>query len=302
MMKYIPNILPYSGAKIDLLDNIIPVIPKTQDMILCDVFGGSGAVAVNFGHWFPGCKVHYNEFDPMVYETIKAMRDTEPDQQIEFFETTIKQNRLNDTNEGAYYFYRDHVANPLLLEGKGHLHNVVLTRHAFSSTPRWGGKGNFNNPFGHRTWTFTQFWRFMVRRSWEIYQNVEMSNMSFEEFVDRVLEIYAPDNRRIVFYFDPPYLITAANYNNGWNEDMERLLLGTIDHLVEKGHDFILSNVVEHRGQTNHLLKEWLKSYNVKYIDKNYNLSRESKCESASKEVLITSLDLPKAATLEDFL
>ena len=65
-----------------------------------------------------------------------------------------------------------------------------------------------------------------------------------------------------LFYFDPPYFITSAAYNdgkrgmNGWNGDSEVELLSILTKIHQLGYKFILSNVINHRGKTNHLLLE----------------------------------------------
>ena len=59
-------------------------------------------------------------------------------------------------------------------------------------------------------------------------------------------------------YVDPPYLITVANYNEngGWNELYERDLLELLDKIHKQGVRFALSNVLEHKGKSNNILKD----------------------------------------------
>ena len=99
---------------------------------------------------------------------------------------------------------------------------------------------------------------------------------------------------RSFVYIDPPYLITLATYNeqNGWTENHERNLLKFIDRLDNFGIKFALSNVIESKGVSNEILKDWL-SRNNKYklidIESNYtNSSYQIKDKTLrSKEVLI---------------
>jgi len=72
--------------------------------------------------------------------------------------------------------------------------------------------------------------------------------------------------------------------------------LGTHQHLKdlsEKGIKFALSNVIEHKGQTNNVLLEWVLSnkFNIIYIDKNYSNSNYQSTAKNNKtcEVLITN-------------
>lgn len=92
---------------------------------------------------------------------------------------------------------------------------------------------------------------------------------------------------------DPPYLVTTATYNekNGWTEDMERLLYSELDKLNSKGCKFALSNVIEHKGRSNNILKEWMKKYNVHYLNYNYNnCNYQSKnTDKPTIEILVTN-------------
>lgn len=57
-----------------------------------------------------------------------------------------------------------------------------------------------------------------------------------------------------LFYFDPPYFITKAAYNDGkrglagWGINEENCLFSILEHLHKKGFKFIMSNVKEHKG------------------------------------------------------
>jgi site-specific DNA-adenine methylase len=95
-------------------------------------------------------------------------------------------------------------------------------------------------------------------------------------------------------YADPPYLITCASYNEqgGWTEDDERKLLALLDELNERGIHFALSNVLEAKGKTNDILKEWIQSRpNYKLIDLNYTYNNSSyhrqNKEKSTREILV---------------
>ena len=65
-----------------------------------------------------------------------------------------------------------------------------------------------------------------------------------------------------------------------------------LDNLNEKGYKFGLSNVLEHKGKSDDILKEWSKKYNVHYIDRtyancNYQTKRKADENSGSIEVFI---------------
>src|SRR5690606_9653565 len=92
----------------------------------------------------------------------------------------------------------------------------------------------------------------------------------FEELISEV-------DKNTIVYCDPPYLITLGSYNdgkrgfNGWNETDEKRLLNFLDRVDSLNGKFMLSNVLEHKGQENTILKEWLNKNQNKYFIKHYD-------------------------------
>ena len=75
-----------------------------------------------------------------------------------------------------------------------------------------------------------------------------------------------------VFYFDPPYFITKAEYNDGkrglegWDSDKESEMLNYILNLHKHNYKFMLSNVLTHNGKKHHLLIEWIEEHGFNII------------------------------------
>ena len=76
-----------------------------------------------------------------------------------------------------------------------------------------------------------------------------------------------------IFYFDPPDYLTSAAYNDGkrgmkdWNSESETELLDILTKMDKNGYKFILSNVIEHKERTNHVLKEWIQEHDFLVCD-----------------------------------
>jgi len=130
-------------------------------------------------------------------------------------------------------------------------------------------------------------------------QNITFINKSFEKFN---FDILSNDD---FVYCDPPYLITTGSYNDGkrgfkgWSEKEEIELLNILDKLNKKNIKFALSNVIEHKGKENILLKEWINknNYKIYYLDKNYansNYQLKIRDKKATLEVLIINYTPPK--------
>ena len=117
--------------------------------------------------------------------------------------------------------------------------------------------------------------------------NIDFSSKDFDKVS---IENLGKDD---FIYCDPPYLITTGSYNDGnrgfkdWKEEEEIKLYNYLDKANEKNIKFALSNVMEHKGKENKLLKEWSKKYKVIYLDNDYSNSSYNTKKGKSKEVLI---------------
>ena len=163
----------------------------------------------------------------------------------------------------------------------------VFTLYGFNNQIRFNSKGGYNIPVGKRDFNSIlkdNLNKFINR----IKENdIEFLNEDFRQFDWKSL------NRSDFVYLDPPYLISNATYNeqNGWTEKDELQLLDLLDELNSRGIRFALSNVIEHKGNVNEILKKWSKKYKINYLDYSYKNSNYQKKDKKTKsvEVLITN-------------
>lgn len=79
-------------------------------------------------------------------------------------------------------------------------------------------------------------------------------------------------SKNTLFYFDPPYIITNATYNDGkrgfkgWDIIQEKLLLSFLDKINSNNQKFLLSNVMNHKGKVNELLLNWVQTNNYNIV------------------------------------
>ena len=95
------------------------------------------------------------------------------------------------------------------------------------------------------------------------------------------------DKKHTLFYFDPPYYLSDATYNNNWNEDQEKKLIECLKELTNKGYKWCLSNVIESKGKINqHLINfidnnkdniKWKILSDINYKNSNYQRSTRNK-------------------------
>lgn len=278
---FVQSPLNYTGGKYKLLKQIIPLFPNNIDTFV-DLFGGGCNVGANI----KANTIVYNEFDTNVYNILKGIYESK-ENIIEEIEKTTKQYSLSKTNKEGYLNLRSDWNKS---ENKDWLRLYVLICHAFNNQIRFNSKGEYNMPFGKDRSDFNHKLKekFIKFRELIKSKNFYFYNKSFEKLTqsNKITSDY-------FWYVDPPYLVTTATYNekNGWTEDMERLLYSELDSLNNKGCKFALSNVIEHKGKSNDILKEWMKKYNVHYLNYNYNnCNYQSKnTDKPTIEVLITN-------------
>mgnify|MGYP003292718952 FL=1 len=273
-LEIIKSPLNYTGSKYSILNEITKVLPKHISTFI-DIMGGAFNVGVNV----VAEKVIYNEFLPHTFNIIKTLLNEDSSYVINKVETIINNFKLEKSNKENYILLRNDYNNT-----KDIYKLFVLHMYCFQNQMRFNGKLEFNSPVGNCSYNSTlteRIQKFVPRTI-----NYELFNLSYKD-----LDITHLD-KDSVFYFDPPYFITNATYNDGkrgfvgWNADEETKLLEYITFLHENGFKFILSNVIYHNENTNYILAEWVNThkFNVVNID---NVG----AKNTRDEVIITNYD-----------
>lgn len=266
--------LNYSGSKDNVVDRIFKHLPYHVPVFV-DVMGGAFNIGANV---FAMDKVVYNEFNPFVYSIMEMINNTEPQKLVEQVERVVSDFSLKKKDKENYLKLRTHYNEV----EKTSLNLFILQIYAFQNIIRFNNSFGMNTPVGNNE--YCDSIRDRILEFKPKVENVELLNLSYS---DINIDNYPEDT---VFYFDPPYFITRAEYNDGrrgfigWNAEEESALLDYLNDLNKKGYKFMLSNVLEHNGKKHHMLNDWIKShgYNV------YSIG-ETGIKYPRKEVLITN-------------
>ena len=261
--RLIKSPLNYTGGKYKLLPQILPLFPDNIDTFI-DLFAGGCNVGVNV----QANKIICNDY-------VKPLIDL------------YNEFKNNSVNEIYNYIFKiiekyNNYKNPLDL--------YICICYSFNNQIRFNLNNKFNMPFGKNRSNFNQALQNRLKLFIHKLNNIEFTNISFEE-----LNVYKLNKDDFV-YCDPPYLVTCASYNenNGWNETKERELLNLLDNLHKNNIRFALSNVLENKGKSNDILKEWSKKYNIHHLNNTYgncNYHTKDKGKNNTDEVLITNFD-----------
>ena len=296
--KLIKSPLNYVGGKFKLLPQILPLFPDNINRFI-DLFGGGFNVGINVN----ANKIFYNDTLIQVVKLLKTFKENNNKIIFSSILEIIKEYNLSDStqqtyedygcnsseglgkhNKEAYLKLRDDYNTLDIDDYKKNIIFYTLICYSFSNQIRFNSKSKFNMPYGKRDFNKN------LRVNLEIFLNklheldVVFYNKDFREL--KINNLTSDD----FVYCDPPYLITCASYNErgGWKEKDEKDLLRLLDELHNKNIKFALSNVLESKGNSNEILKDWSQKYNIHNLNVKYgnaNYQRKEKNDSTTKEV-----------------
>lgn len=283
--KYIKSPLNYIGGKFKLLEQILPLFPNKINTFV-DLFSGGANVGINVeaNHHI------FNDMNNRINELFRYFAQHEPDELVKIIKNRIEQYDLSKTNEQAYLqFRKDYNTNPNPLD------LYVLVSYSYNYQFRFNNSMEFNNPFGRNR---SQFSENMEKNLRLFVSKLKTMDAQFTDKLFTELDLTSLSNEDFV-YLDPPYLITTGNYNDGnrgfvnWGKTQELAMYNLMNQLTQQGVRYALSNVTEHKGKSNELLKKFIKDTNVavNYLNFNYNNSSHNTKGTGSIEVLITNYD-----------
>lgn len=286
MNRLIASPMNYIGGKYKLLPQILPLFPDNINTFV-DLFCGGCNVGINVD----AKKTVFNDNLSYLIDLYKQFDSLTKTEILNHIENRIEQFNLSLTNKDGYLKLRK-----LYNSEKNPLDLFVLTAYSFNHQIRFNNSHEFNNPFGKERSCFNEHMKsnlldFLSELN---SKDVSFSSYNFDEY--NFSDLSSND----FVYCDPPYLITTGTYNDGkrgftgWSEKQEKALLQILDNLNSKSVSFALSNVLEHKGKTNILLRDWIKNnkYHVTLLSKNYSNSNYhtiNRDKNATIEALITN-------------
>ena len=277
--KYIKSPLNYVGGKYKLLPQLMKYFPTNINTFV-DLFSGGFNVGINVKSNRTIC----NDINDFIIDLYKELYKDSVEDVLAKINANIKEYGLSKENEGAYKKFRIHYN-----ETKDPIDLYTLTCYSFNYQFRFNNNREYNNPFGRNRSQFSE----NMKNNLILFSNrLKKMNIEFssKEFYKVCIDDLGQDD---FIYCDPPYLITTGSYNDGnrgfkdWKENEELKLYEFLDKANEKNIKFALSNVIEHKGKENMLLKDWSKKYKVIYLENDYSNSSYNTKKGKSKEVLI---------------
>lgn len=271
--------LNYIGSKSKMIGEIKKLLP-TETSQFVDLFGGGFNVGINMRSQ----KIIYNDINWLVKDLVESFKKYDTYDYLMYMQRIIKKFQLEASNRENYNQAREHYNSlPINKRDPRLLYTIIL--YGFQQQIRFNSKYGFNNPVGMR-WFNDLVLEKMVSFSRVIKEgNFEFTNISFEESLENI-------NKDTFVYMDPPYRLTNGSYNDGkrgfggWTKEHEQNLMNYADELNANDIKFMISYVLEHQGEDNTGIKEWLDNRNYKVINLTPIPGRKR------KEVVIFNYDL----------
>ena len=288
---YIKSPLNYIGGKYRLLKQILPLFPTNIDTFV-DLFSGGANIGINVA-----AKRHiFNDMNTRINEMFRFFLTQDEVELVKSIKKRIAEYQLSKTNEAGFLAFRKQYnkdPNPLDL--------YVLVSYSYNYQFRFNNAMQFNNPFGRNR---SQFSNNMEKNLLAFVKQLKTMDVSFIDGFFHELPLSHLSTNDFV-YLDPPYLITTGNYNDGnrgflnWGETQEKQMYALMNELTRQGVRFALSNVIEHKGKSNDMLKAYIDTHNVTvhHLDYHYNNASYNSTNKGSREVLISNYQ-PKTFNL----
>lgn len=273
--------LNYIGSKAKVVPSIKENLPCDCDRMI-DLFGGGFNVGINLNMQH----TVYNDINYIVTELIQSFRVFDTYSYLLYIRKMVRKFGLEKANKDAYLAARNYYnAQPDDKRDPRLLYTIIL--YGYQQQIRFNGTHEFNNPVGMR-WFNDKVLEKMISFSRRIKEG------AFTFVSNNYLDLESQIGISTFVYMDPPYLLTTGSYNDGkrgfkgWNYELEGELLDFADRLSQKGIRFMLSYVIEHKGNVNQRVMQWIQDNNYRIIELGDIIGISG---SRRKEVLIVNYE-----------
>lgn len=285
MNELVKSPFNYIGGKFKLLPQILPLFPEKVNMFY-DIFGGGASLSLNINSEH----IYYNDIVPYVGQVFSELKGKASEEVINAIEVLVDKYELSKSNKEGFELIRNDYNNG----NKNWDMFYTLTCYSFNNQFRFNNKHEYNSSFGWHKSCFSNVTKAKIEKFITRLNDIDIT-FGTKDF--REIDFSDADENDLI-YFDPPYLITCGNYNDGkrgfkgWSKEDDKDLMDLCDSLDRQGTRFAMSNVFENKGNINEELVEWASKYKIHYLNNTYNNSNyqsKDKGKNTTVEVLITN-------------
>lgn len=267
-------VLKWVGGKRQLLNDIIPVIPKNFSTYV-EPFIGGGAVLFEL----QPKKAIINDFNSELINVYTVIRD--------YPEELIKELQFHKDNNTSEHFYavREYDRKPEFFSQMTPVQKaarvIYLNKTCYNGLYRVNSAGQFNSPYGkYKNPNIVNETSIRAMSKYFNENNIVIKNEDFKEALKGL-------RRGAFVYLDPPYMPISSSSSftgyteNGFNEDKQRELKELCDKLDKKGIKFLQSN------SDCEFIRELYSGYRIKTIKAKRAINSKGNSRGEINEVLI---------------
>lgn len=270
--KLVAPVVKWVGGKRQLLDEIIPLLPKRINTY-CEPFLGGGAVLFSI----QPSKAIVNDLNMDLITVYEVIRDN--------VEELIESLKKHENTSEYFYVIRDLDRDKANYQALSKIEKasrlIYLNKTCFNGLFRVNSSGEFNSPFGH--YKNPNIVNEPVLRAVSKYFNT--SNITFygEDFAETLSRV----GKGGFVYLDPPYdpvsdTASFTGYNKGGFDRSEQIRLKhCCDDLTQRGIKFLLSN------SATEFIKELYQEYDITIVKAKRAINADASKRGAIEEVLI---------------
>jgi DNA adenine methylase Dam len=276
---YINTPFNYTGSKFKLLDQIIPKFDKSKNNFI-DLFAGGGSVYTNIVEDYN--KILVND---IISDLINIHKELMLGNNII---DDVKKIVPNKDDKDTFLELRKSYN-----ENKSAVKLWALMLSSTNNMMRFNKKFQYNQTFGKRSYSdATQ-------------KKVDIFTQHIRQYKNKIIfssvEFYKiKPNSNTFVYIDPPYgsiikdkkpsnkQISEAGYNSYWSKEHEIRLYEYINMLNDNGNTFMVSGVLEHKGERSWLLDKLISDgYKYNELDFNYSGVARKENKHNTKEIIV---------------
>lgn len=270
--KLVTPVVKWVGGKRQLLDQIIPLLPK-KITSYCEPFLGGGAVLFSLQPH----KAIVNDLNTELIIVYKVIKDN--------LDELIISLQKHENNQDYFYKIRDIDRNKNIYNNMSDIEKasrlIYLNKTCYNGLFRVNQAGEFNSPFGY--YKNPNIVNEPVLRAVSKYLNNNEVSFYSEDFSLTLNRI----KKGAFVYLDPPYdpvsdTSNFTGYNKGGFDRKEQLRLkNCCDELTKKGIKFMLSN------SSTDFIKDLYKDYDISIVKAKRAINVDSNKRGEIDEVII---------------
>lgn len=275
--------LNYIGSKHRIVEDIKKYIPNRINTFI-DSFGGGFSVGANV----KADHIIYNDINNFVSNLMKELYQLDTYSFLMYMKKVEKKFDLKKNDKESYLRLRSYY-NSIEENKRDPRMLLILILYGYQQQIRFNNSHEFNNPPGVR-WFNDRLLEKLISFS----RHIKTKKCNFMTQDYKSLRTYINDTYTFI-YLDPPYMLTTGAYNDGkrgfkgWDKVQEKEMFVFLNSLTKTGSKFMLSYVIEHKGEINNNFVSWIEDNDYKLIELGDVLGISG---SKRKEVLVTNYEL----------